>query len=131
MLSLRPSLFEQLVWAALATSYNIASLVALNQGEQGFAGDAGTTSSAMVSVVLFTLVTMLGLFDKLTLYRILAPIILVLLLLGGVLKHALADAENYASQTLWFTAIAINTFGVAAYAWGVIAAFRVRTNGPQ
>jgi hypothetical protein len=78
----------------------------------------------MIAVVIFGAVTLLGIFGRNTLYKILSPIVAVLLFFGGVIKHVHLGPADYASQQFWVAAIAINCFGVAAYAVGAFTAFR-------
>jgi hypothetical protein len=61
---------------------------------------------------------------KVRAYRILAPVALILLLVGGVIKHLLLGPADYASFISWVIAIAINTFGVVAFGIGVVASYR-------
>lgn len=128
---LAKALDAQLVWFALATIYNGLSLVSIARTGAGFAGDQTATISAMAAVIMFGTVTMLGLKGWLFLYRILAPIVTVLLCVGGVLKHVNAGPADYASQLAWVMAIGINVFGVTAYVVGSAAAFKVRDAAPS
>lgn len=121
---LKASLYAQLVWFALAALYNVLSLLAIGGGDTGFAGDAATTQSAMLGAMIFAAVTCTGLLGRITVYKILAPIVTIALLAGGVVKHVQLGPADYASQAHWIAAIAINIFGVIAFCGGVIAVYR-------
>ena len=120
----RTSLFGQVLWFLSASAYNLLSLRAIGRGELGFAGDAATTQSAMIAVVIFGAVTLLGVFGRKTLYKIMFPIVAVFLFVVGVMKHVYLGPADYASQQCWIAAIAINCFGVVAYTAGAFTAFR-------
>jgi hypothetical protein len=120
----RIALFAQLAWFVMAAAYNSFSLLAISRTGIGFAGDQPATVSAMIAVAVFTAVTLCGLKGWLIAYRILAPLVTVMLFVGGVLKHLNAGPEHYASDLAWTLAIAINVFGVVAYAVGSAASFR-------
>ncbi|MFK7842510.1 MAG: hypothetical protein AB8B54_09620 [Sphingorhabdus sp.] len=124
MTLLKASLIGQVFWVLSASAYNLLSLRAIGRGELGFAGDAATTQSAMIAVVIFGAVTLLGIFGRKTLYKIMVPIVAVALFVGGVMKHVHLGPADYASQQCWIAAIAINCFGVAAYLVGAFTAFR-------
>jgi len=124
MTVLQGALRAQLGWFAAASLYNSLSLVAMAQGQQGYAGDAATTKSAMFAVLFFGATTVAGISGRTLTYRILAPIALILLLVGGVIKHFLLGPADYASFVSWVIAIAINTFGVVAFGIGVVASYR-------
>lgn len=123
---LKKALYAQLAWFALATTYNGLSLFSIARSGVGFAGDKAATLSALAAVVAFISVTVAGLKGCVTPYRILAPIVTVLLCVGGVLKHLFAGPADYASYHAWVLAILINVFGVAGYAVGSVAAFKMR-----
>ncbi|MEP2236625.1 MAG: hypothetical protein ABJM58_07405 [Alteripontixanthobacter sp.] len=121
---LRRALYAQIVWVILASGYNFLSLLAISNGHAGFAGDAATTQSAMVAVVIFGAVTLLGLFGRMTIYKVLSPIVVIVLFVGGVLKHISLGPASYASEAHWIVAILINGFGVLAFAMGTYSSFR-------
>lgn len=124
MTVLKASLFGQAIWFLCAAVYNGLSLLAIAGGDTGFAGDAATTQSAMVGAAIFGVVTLSGLVGQMAIYKVLAPVVLVALLVGGVVKHVSLGPQGYASEITWIVAILINSFGVAAYAVGTFAAFR-------
>ena len=123
-LSFKGTLYAQLAWAAVATGYNVLSLIAISSGEQGFAGDGATTQRAAITVAFFAFVTIAGLAGWSRTYRLLAPLVTLILFAGGVVKHVMVDLAGFASFALWLTAIGINLFGSAAFLGGVVAAYR-------
>lgn len=125
------ALWLQLVWFLLAVTYNCLSLAAMADGGPGFAGDQPTTISALIAVFAFGAVTLTGFMPRKRLYRIAAPIVLVLLLVGGVLKHLTLGPASYASYDHWLAAILINAFGVAAYTFGARVAFSHAAKTPE
>lgn len=120
----RTALYAQAIWFVLATAYNCLSLIASSDGGQGFAGDFASTSQAMAAVLIFGAVTLLGLFDRVAVYKWLSPLVAVALFIGGVLKHINLGPETYASHGHWVVAISINTVGSIAYIVGAFASFR-------
>lgn len=120
----RRALYAQFVWVMLASGYNCLSLLAISNGDAGFAGDAATTQSAMVAVVIFGAVTLLGLFKRMSIYKVLSPIVVIVLFVGGVLKHVNLGPVTYASEAHWIVAILINAFGVLAFAIGAYSSCR-------
>ena len=127
----KAALWLQIVWFALAVSYNCLSLASMAVGGRGFAGDQSGTVSALAVVVLFGTVTLTGFIRRKTLYRLFAPAVLVMLLVGGVLKHMMLGPVSYSSYSHWLVAILINAFGVAAYTLGVRFAFSRRVSMPE
>ena len=127
----KAALWLQLVWFALAVSYNCLSLAAMAAGAPGFAGDQPTTVSALIAVFAFAAVTLTGFMPRKRLYRVAAPIVLLLLLVGGVLKHVMLGPASYASHDHWIAAILINGFGVAAYGFGAGLAFSHPAKTPE
>lgn len=121
---LKTALYSQVIWFILATGYNCLSLIAVTNGEQGFAGNLGSTSRAMVTVLIFGAVTSLGLLKRLPIYKWLSLLVAFALFIGGVLKHINLGPETYASFGHWVAAISINIFGATAYATGACASFR-------
>ncbi|MEH6716097.1 hypothetical protein [Parasphingorhabdus flavimaris] len=119
-----PSLYAQIVWCVLASAYNCLSLLAIANGGIGFAGDASTTQSAMVAVVIFGAVTLAGFLGRVKIYKVLSPIVVIALCVGGVLKHLNLGPATYASEWHWIVAILINSFGVIAYTIGAFASYR-------
>lgn len=127
----KTALWMQTVWFALAVSYNCFSLVSMANGGAGFAGDRAGTISALAAVVLFGAVTLAGFLRRERLFRVFSPLVVVLLLVGGVLKHLMLGPVSYASYNHWLTAIMINGFGVAAFAFGAALAFSHSLNSPE
>ncbi len=128
---MKAALVMQVVWFALAIGYNCLSLGAIAGGEPGFAGGWADTTSALIAVVLFGVITLIGFLRNTGLYRILALVVSLMLLGGGVLKHVFLGPELYASYFHWLAAILINAVGVIAYAVGAGLAFRSPETAPQ
>lgn len=114
----KAALYMQILWFALALGYNFLSLASMAAGGPGYAGNQVSTVLATVAVLLFGAVTLAGFMRRKTLYKILSPLVLVMLLVGGVVKHVILGPDSYASYGHWLTAILINVLGVIAYAVG-------------
>lgn len=115
---LKASLYLQLLWVGLALTYNTLSLLAIAYGGSGFAGDAATTISASLAVLVFLTVTVFGFLEWTRSYRFFALLTCAALFVGGVWKHLHAGPAEYASHVTWAVAIAINCLGVIAYLAG-------------
>lgn len=124
MMLFKKSLYWQLLWLLAAGGYNALSFYSLSRGNRGFAGDVPTTQSAMLFVVIFGMVTIIGILGWKRIYKFTAPIVALLLFFGGVLKHILLGPADYASMTTWVFAILINLLGTAAFTAGAIAVHR-------
>ncbi len=120
----KTALYAQCLWLVAATVFNLLSLRDIKQGLPGWAGDQAL--GAQMVVIAMGAVIGLGLLGWLRTYRVLVIPVLVLLFAGGVLRHVIADPASYASATTWAVAIAINLFGSAAFAFGLIAVIRSR-----
>ena len=125
------ALWLQILWFALALSYNCLSPASMAAGGPGFAGGWATTISALLAVAVFGTVTLTGFMLHKTLYRLFSPLVVVILLVGGVLKHMMLGPVPYASYGHWLAAILINAFGVAAFALGASLAFSRTVNTPD
>lgn len=124
MITLTQALRAQVAWLVAACVYNALSLLVMANGGQGLAGETSSTLAAMAACVLFGGVICTGHLRRRLAYKLLAPLVFVALLTGGVLKHVMAGPVGYASLASWASAILINLFGAAAFAMGIVTAYR-------
>lgn len=117
----------QITWFVMATIFNLCSYRIVTLGGTGWAGPTPLIAQ-FVACVLF-LVVMLGVFRK-TAFIVAAPAAIIVLALGGVLRHVAADTALYASLGTRMTAIAINSFGVVAFIIGLSDALKRRKRRP-
>lgn len=123
MRTLKSFLYMQLIWFTAATAFNLLSALAVSQGHQGFAGN--TPLQAQAFVIVFGLVTLTGFLRTPRVFQVAAPVVVILLALGGVGRHFTSPIEDYASLRHWYLAVGINLFGSVAYLTASIAAFRL------
>jgi len=111
--SLNRLLMLQMAYCFTGIMYNVCSLQAQRGGLQAWASTDAVTGVA--SVALYGLMLSTGLMKKLSLYRLLMAISVILYGYGGVLTHLLnaGQLELYQSVWTWAGAIAINSCGLA------------------
>lgn len=112
------ALYAQVIWFVAATVFNVLSIMAIADGQTGWAGPTPASSqiiaTAMATIIIF------GFLAWRKTYLVAALIVLALLALGGVGRHLFADISTYASMTTWAMAIGINLFGCLAFLAGII-----------
>lgn len=112
----------QILWFVAASTYNFLSMRAVMAGQKGWAGD--TPVQAEIFVLLFGLIILTGFLKSKTIYRFGLPIVLLMLVVGGVIRHLQAPPEAYASSAHWIWAIGINLFGSVMLFCGVATIWR-------
>lgn len=110
-------------WLALATLFNAGSALAIANGQPGWAGPSVLGAQAGVGVMALVLVP--GLLGWTRAYRVSAGCVGVVLLVGGVGRHLVADPAVYASALTRVAGVCINLFGVAGFALGAVRGTQV------
>jgi hypothetical protein len=119
-ISFRNALYAQVIWFLAATIFNVLSIVAIADGQTGWAGP--TPASSQVIATIMATIIVFGFLAWRKTYLIAASVVLIVLALGGVGRHLVADASAYASMTTWAIAIGINVFGCLAFLAGLFYA---------
>ncbi len=114
-------LWLQVTWFTLATAFNIMSMRALAEGHRGWGGP--NAKSAQVVVTLIGLVIAMGYFAWSSAYGIAAGVVAALLVVGGIGRHIVADASDYASGATRWAGVGINVLGALAFAMGALRAY--------
>jgi len=113
-------LMLQMAYAFAGIMYNVGSMLALRNGQPGWA----STDPVMgvISMSLYGLFLSAGLMKRLILYRVLMVVAIVVLGYGGVLTHLLniGHLDLYQSVWTWAGAIIVNGLGLAL---NLLAAF--------
>jgi hypothetical protein len=122
MTGFQKSLVAQGIWFGAASTFNLLSMRAIAQGQVGWAGP--TPLTAQIVATLMACVILLGVVHWIKAYRFAAPVVLVLLFVGGVYRHLVADSADYASSATWAFAIGINLYGCCVFSRGVLLAWR-------
>jgi hypothetical protein len=121
------SLHLQLIWLALAVSYNVSSVYLL---QNGFAPlKKGDPEMTLYFLAMYGLLIGLGFAKQYRLYGVFGAALTAVLLIAGVGSHIYTAmttgiADIYSSGWAWMSAILINCFGVSAFLLGL---FIVRT----
>ncbi len=118
-MKLRTLLNLQVLYAAAGTGYNIISIIMKSTAGKGL---SATSPLAGIAVLLFYLLFLIpGFKKKMTPYRILMGIAIIVLGYGGVVSHILKydSMDLYYSHAAWLLAILINLFGLVLNAWAV------------
>jgi len=105
-------LMLQMLYCFCGIMYNVFSLLAVQNGQQAWASTDALAGVA--SVALYGLFLCTGLMKRLTLYRVLMGISVIVFGYGGVIVHLLNfnQLELYQSVWTWALAIGINTAGL-------------------
>jgi hypothetical protein len=118
--SFRKALYAQVIWFIAATGFNVLSIMAIAQGQAGWAGPSPVSAQGIATVM--GAVIIFGFLGWRKTYLVAASVALAFLALGGVGRHLVAAAAAYASSTTWTVAIAINLFGCLAFLAGIFHA---------
>jgi len=128
-LTLNRLVFLQMAYCAAGLLYNVASLLALRDGDAAWAPtDAVFGIVGMTTYLLFVATAML---EQKVIYRFLMAIAVVLMGYNGVLKHALNfnDLQLYQSVWTWLSAILVNSSGTVLALIGACGLFQ--SSSPQ
>jgi len=118
--SFRNALYAQVICFIAATIFNVLSIMAIADGQTGWAGPT-PTSSQVIATIMATVI-FFGFLAWRKTYLLAASLVFLVLALGGVGRHLFADAADYASTTTWAMAIGINVFGCLAFLAGIVLA---------
>ena len=123
-LTLNRLVFLQMAYCAAGLLYNVASLLALRDGDAAWAPtDAVFGVVGMTTYLLFVATAML---EQKVIYRCLMAIAVLLMGYNGVLKHAFnfGDLHLYQSFWTWQSAILINSSGTVLALIGACGLFQ-------
>lgn len=106
---------------------NMLSILFMQQGKSPLTATDPVTGIGLFAV--YTPVLLLGMRDWRKVYLLGTVALVVIVFLGGILKHVGAffeptGLEGYASLFWWFIAIALNGYGVIASVFGMFHASR-------
>ena len=102
-----------ILWFVFGSLFNLFSWQSIMIGGSGWAGNT-PLQSQVVLIMLGAIVTASHLIPARRIALSLKIIAIVILLLGGVLRHFLADSVDYHSSITYVSAIGINLFGSIA-----------------
>lgn len=124
-IKLNNTLLLQVIWLCLAASYNLLNLYFISINEQPLI--EGKHLQMLMMLSFYLIVILLGYWRKLYLYMILSMLLLIGLFIKGVVPHLYLglienDLSRYSSLYAWLIAIAINIFGLVAFALGIFQA---------
>ena len=110
-LTLNRLVFLQIIYCAAGFLYNVASLLALRDGDAAWAPTDAVFGVAGMTIYLLSVAT--AMLEQKIVYRILMAIAVVLMGYSGVLKHLLnfGDLHLYQSVWTWLSAIMVNSSG--------------------
>jgi len=112
-ITLKTLLRLQCVYACLGIGYNVLSYLAVLSGGRAFSDTAPLTGG--LSLALYALCLIPGFFGKISVYRVLMGLAIVVFGYGGIIKHLLnypGGLDHYVSMTAFVLAIGINVFGL-------------------
>jgi hypothetical protein len=127
IVTLQSSLQLQLIWLALAVSYNVSSVYLLQNGYAPL--KKGDPEMTLYFLAMFGLLIGLGFAKQYRLYSVFGAALTAVLLIAGVGSHIYTAittgiAGTYSSGWAWISAIIINSFGISVFLLGL---FIVRT----
>ena len=115
----------QVLYCAMGIAYNIISVITAGGGGRPL---SSTPPAAGIGVMIaYGLFLVPGFLKKITVYRILMLVALLVLGYGGVVTHLLnySRMDLYHSTTAWASAVAINLFGAVLNLMAVSKRFTV------
>lgn len=126
MLKLSQLLKLQLAYYVLGIGFNAVSLYCIHIGSQQLTPNEPIMASVFMTVYATLLIP--GFLKKITLYRILMVVAVLLMGYGGVFKHInliRATPELYASLWAGAIGISINVFGLILNLMGALGKFKM------
>jgi len=122
-------LAAQVLWLAMAISYNLVGIYRVSQGGRALVGESDQPLRALLGLVIFAFPILAGYLNWEMVYRFSMPLVLVLLAVVGFWRHIAAaksatGMESYASAAAWWWAVGINGYGTAVFAIGLFVAWR-------
>ncbi len=112
-MKLKNLLALQLAYFLAGMAYNVWSYVLLSSGGAPLAPTAPLMGGA--SMIVYALFLLPGVLRRITLYRVLMAVAILVMGYGGVVKHVInffGKLSLYHSTTAWAFALGINLFGL-------------------
>ncbi|MBN1690324.1 MAG: hypothetical protein JW901_04825 [Dehalococcoidia bacterium] len=112
-MKLKTLLLLQVIYFVLGILYNGVSLFLISQGEPGLAPTQPVMGT--ISMITYALFLIPGFLRKITLYRILMGVAIIVIGYGGVVTHIInifTQPQLYSSIVSWALAVGINLFGL-------------------
>ncbi|MFA5065350.1 MAG: hypothetical protein WC566_07785 [Dehalococcoidia bacterium] len=106
-------LLLQVIYFILGILYNGVSLFLISKGEPGLAPTQPVMGT--ISMITYALFLIPGFLRKITLYRILMIVAILVIGYGGVVTHIInifTQPQLYSSFVSWALAVGINLFGL-------------------
>jgi len=106
-------LLLQVIYFILGILYNGVSLFLISQGQPALAPTQPVTGT--ITMVIYALFLIPGYLRKITLYRILMGVAILVIGYGGVVTHIInifTQPQVYSSIISWTAAVGINLFGL-------------------
>jgi len=106
-------LLLQVIYFILGILYNGVSLFLISQGQPGLAPTQPVMGT--ISMITYALFLVPGYLRKITLYRILMGVAIIVIGYGGVVTHIInifTQPQLYSSILSWALAVGINLFGL-------------------
>jgi len=106
-------LLLQVIYFILGILYNGVSLFLISEGQPGLAPTQPVMGT--ISMITYALFLIPGYLRKLTLYRVLMGVAIIVIGYGGVVTHIInifTQPQLYSSFMSWALAVGINLFGL-------------------
>lgn len=115
----------QVIYLILGIVYNLVSMYFTTAGQQPL----GPTNPILgvVTMIIYALFLIPGYLSRLTIYRILMGVAVIVLGYGGVVTHIInifTQAQAYISIVAWAAAVGINLFGLVLNIIAVLGKFK-------
>ncbi|NRB46056.1 MAG: hypothetical protein HRU41_00165 [Saprospiraceae bacterium] len=126
MISLSKLLRLQALYSILGILFNVVSWIALSKNGESLTPTAPV--SGIVVMAIYGLFLLAGHFKKISLYRMLMLVALLILGYGGIFSHLRLLSQSpdlYPSLWIGILAILINTFGWILNSLGALGRFRL------
>ena len=115
----------QVIYFVLGMLYNGASLYLTSTGKPALAPTQPVLGA--ISMIVYALFLIPGYLRKITLYRILMGIAIIVMGYGGVVTHIInifTQPQVYSSIAAWAAAVGINLFGLVLNIIAVLGKFK-------
>jgi len=123
-------LLLQVIYFILGILYNGVSLFLISQGQLGLAPTQPVMGT--ISMITYAIFLIPGYLRKITLYRILMGVAILVLGYGGVVTHIInifTQPQVYSSILSWAAAVGINLFGLVLNIIAVLGKFKTQNAG--
>ena len=124
-MKLRTLLLLQVIYVILWVAYNGVSLYLKAQGQPALAPTQPVLGT--ISMIIYALCLIPGFLRKITIYRILMGVAIVVMGYGGVVTHIIntfTQPQVYSSMVSWALAVGINLFGLVLNVIAVLGKFK-------